>query len=240
MPAFASVPTAVLLLNAQLDGVVVLGLGAAIALWSRPCLAGLALGLTLVKPQLVLPLAAAVLIARQWKLLAGWAAAGVALLSATLALNPHWVFDWLGQSRTTVQTGSREVDLPHLGVLLPDAAQTVAIACLTVVAIAGVLWLASRRRDDFPSAAAVVIAGGVLAAPHALPADLALVALALALWGQARWFDWLALSLAALFCAVAAAPAPAFVGVALLAWVCLRAAGFFTRRSPGPAPASAR
>ena len=240
LPAFASVPTALVLLNAQLDGIVALGLGGAIALWSRPYLAGLALGLTLMKPQLVLPVGVALLVARRWKAIAGWAGAGGALLAATLLLNPRWIVDWLGHTRSTVAAGSREVDLPHLGVLLPDAAQTVAIACLTVVAIAGVLWLASRRRDDFPSAAAVVIAGGVLAAPHALPADLALVALALALWGQARWFDWLALSLAALFCAVAAAPAPAFVGVALLAWVCLRAAGFFTRRSPGPAPASAR
>ena len=56
-------PTALLLLNAQLDGIVALGIGAAFALWSRPFLAGLALGLTLVKPQLVLPLGAALLVA---------------------------------------------------------------------------------------------------------------------------------------------------------------------------------
>src|SRR2546428_7805393 len=93
LPGFASVPTALLLLNAQLDGIVALGLGAAFALWSRPFLAGLALGLTLVKPQLVLPLAAAVLLARSWKVLAAWAAIGVALLGVTLALNLHWVFD---------------------------------------------------------------------------------------------------------------------------------------------------
>src|SRR6202795_5088874 len=54
LPAFASVPTALLLLNAQVDGLVALGVGAAIALRSRPYLAGVALGLTLVKPQLVL------------------------------------------------------------------------------------------------------------------------------------------------------------------------------------------
>jgi hypothetical protein len=234
------VPTALVLLNAQLDGIVVLGLGAAIALWSRPYFAGLALGLTLMKPQLVLPVGVALILARRWRVIAGWAGAGVALLAPTLVLNPHWIVDWLGQTRSTVAPGSREVDLPHLGVLLPAALQTVALAALTLVAIAGVLWLASRRRDEFPSAAAILIAGGVLAAPHALPADLALVALALAVWGQARWFDWLALSLAALLCAVAPAPAPAFVGIAVIAWVCLRAAGFFTPRTPGPAPASAR
>ena len=47
LPAFASVPTALMMLNAQLDGIVALGIGGAIALWSRPYLAGLALGLTL-------------------------------------------------------------------------------------------------------------------------------------------------------------------------------------------------
>src|SRR5205814_2486059 len=113
LPGFAAVPTALLLLNAQLDGIVALGLGAAFALWSRPYLAGLALGLTLVKPQLVLPLAAALFVARKWKVLATWTASGIALMAATLVLNPHWLFDWLGQTRTTVQVGSREVDLPH-------------------------------------------------------------------------------------------------------------------------------
>src|SRR2546429_9434558 len=118
--------------------------------------------------------------------------AGGALHARWLFVNPIGIGQWLAQPRATVARVSREVDLPHLGVLLPDAAQTIAVACLTVVAIAGVVWLASRRRDDFPAAASIVIAGGVLAAPHALPADLALVALALAVWGQARWVDWLA------------------------------------------------
>src|SRR5437660_2504127 len=122
LPAFASVPTALVLLNAQLDGIVALGLGGAIALWSRPYLAGLALGLTLMKPQLVLPVGVALLVARRWKAIAGWAGAGGALLAATLLLNPRWIVDWLGHTRSTVAAGSREVDLPHLGVLLPDAA----------------------------------------------------------------------------------------------------------------------
>jgi hypothetical protein len=241
LPAFASVPTALLLLNAQLDGVVALGLGAGIALWSRPYLAGLALGLTLMKPQLVLPLGVAVLLARQWKVLAGWAASGVALLGVTLARNPHWVVDWLGQTRGTVAPGSREVDLPHLGVLLPDWMQTAAVAVLALASIALVLLLARRRRGDFSAAAAIVIAGGVLAAPHALPTDLVLVALALAVWGKARWFDWLALSVGAAICALTPAPIPALVGVVVIGWVCLRAAGLvLTWSSPGPVPASAR
>jgi hypothetical protein len=240
LPAFASVPTALMMLNAQLDGIVALGIGAAIALWSRPYLAGLALGLTLMKPQLVLPLGFALLLARRWRVIAGWASAGGALLFPTLALNPHWVFDWLGQTRSTVQTGAREIDLAHFAVLFPSSVQGLALAATTVIAIAAVLFLAWRRRDDFQSAATIVIAGGVVAAPHSLPADLVVVGLAMAVWGQARWYEWLGLSAGALITALAAPPVPAIVGVAMVAWVCLRASGALTSRPPEPVPASAR
>jgi len=189
LPAFASVPTALLLLNAQLDGFVALGIGAAMALWTQPFLAGLCLGLTLLKPQLVLPLAAALLLTRQWRVLAGWAVAGVVLLAATAALNPHWPFEWLSAAGGTVQAGAREIDLAHVGILLPGAYQGGAIAILSLVALAAVLWLARRRRDDMRAAGAVLIAGGILVAPHSLPTDLVLVAVALAVWGEAQWQD---------------------------------------------------
>src|SRR5207302_4086748 len=146
-------------------------------------------------------------------------------LGLTLALNPRWIFDWLGHTRATVQLGSREVDLPHLGVLMPGGMQTAAIVGLTIAAIALVLLLARRRRNDLSAAAAIVMAGGVLASPHALPADLVLVALALAVWGQARWFDWLVLSIGAAVAAVTPAPVPALVGLLAIGWVCLRAGG---------------
>ncbi len=240
LPAFAAVPTALMLLNAQLDGIVALGLGAAIALRSRPYLAGLALGLTLMKPQLVLPAGFALILVRKWQVVAGWVAAGVALVVPTLLLNPHWILEWLSKTRSTVQTGAREIDLPHLAVVLPDAVQGVVLAVLTVLAIAAVLALAWRRRDEFQPTAAILIAGGVLAAPHSLPADLVLVSLAMAIWGEARWYEWLGLSLAALICALAAAPVPAIVGVLAVGWVCVRAAGLLTWLPPEPVPESAR
>ena len=239
LPAFAGVPTALLLLNAQLDGLVALGVGAAIALWSKPFLAGLALGLTLVKPQLVVPLGAALLIARMWRVIAGWAGAGMVLLLSTMALNPHWVLDWLKSAGSTVQPGSREVDLAHFGVLFPTGWQGFAVAGLAAMAIYVVLRLARRRREDFRSAAAVVVAGGVLAAPHALPTDLVLVAVALAIWGQAAWYDWLLLSAGAAIAAFLPAPVPAVVGVLVIGWVCLRAGGVMSGWRRGPAPASA-
>jgi hypothetical protein len=139
-----------------------------------------------------------------------------------------------------VQNGAREVDLPHLAVALPGSMQTVGLVLLTVVSIGVVVWLASRCRRDFQSAAAVLIAGGVVAAPHSLPADMILVALALAVWGHARWFEWLGLSVAALVCALAPVPVPVLVGVLAIGWVCLRASGLLTWPSPEPVPASAR
>src|SRR2546421_10813312 len=102
LPAFASVPTALVLLNAQLDGLVALGLGGAIALWSRPYLAGLALGLTLMKPQLVVPVGVALIVQRNWRVLAGWAAAGVALWASFAVLHPRWGLDWLAPPRPPV------------------------------------------------------------------------------------------------------------------------------------------
>ena len=238
LPGFATVPTALLLLNAQLDGVVALGIGAAIAFWRRPYLCGLALGLTLVKPQLVLPLAAAVVLGQQWKVVAGWAAAGRLLLAPTLILNPHWIQDWLGQTRATVAAGSREVDLPHLGVLLPDSVQTVAVASLTVIAIALVLYLAWRMRaQQMRSAIAILVIGGVLASPHSLPADLVLVALGLVIWGRATWMEWLLLSVGGLIAALTPAPLPALVGLAVFAWVLGRISLW---PPPEPAPASPR
>src|SRR5438874_13698939 len=121
LPGFAAVPTALMLLNAQLDGIVALGLGAAIALWSRPFLAGLALGLTLVKPQLVLPLGLALIAARRWRVLAGWAVAGVVLTVSYLPLDPGWIAHFIAPAASTVQVIAREVDLAHMAVYLPRA-----------------------------------------------------------------------------------------------------------------------
>jgi glycosyl transferase family 87 len=238
LSAFASMPTALLLLNAQLDGFVALGIGAAVALWAQPFVAGLCLGLTLLKPQLVLPLGAALLLTRRWRVLAGWAIAGLVLLAASAALNPRWVLEWLPALGGTVKPVSREVDFPHLGTLLPEAYQGWAVVALSVLALAAVLVVARQCRSDFRAAAAVIVAGGVLVAPHALPTDLVLVAVALAIWGQARWPDWVVLSVGAAIAAFVPAPWPAAIGVLVVGWLCLRAAGLSGWR-PGRAPASA-
>src|SRR5207237_3941124 len=123
------------------------GVGGPMALWSRPYLAGLTLGLTLMKPQLVLPFGVALVLARRWTVIAGWATAGAALLVPTLILNPHWILDWLGQTRSTVQAGAREVDLPHLAVLLPASVQGVVLATLTGPEVVGGGGVVRARPD---------------------------------------------------------------------------------------------
>ena len=238
LPAFASVPTALMLLNAQLDGLVALGLGAAIVLRSKPYLAGFALGLTLVKPHLVLPIALSLLVTRTWRVIVGWAAAGLALLVSTMALNPRWVLDWLKSAGTTLQPSGPEVDLAHFGTMIPAGWDTFAEAGLALIAIAAVVLLASRRRHDFRPAAAILVAGGVLAAPHALPTDLVLVAVALAIWGEAEWYDWLLLSVGAAIAAFTPVPIPTVVGVPTIGWILLRAAGIIPSWRRGPAPMS--
>jgi hypothetical protein len=234
LPAFATAPAAIMMLNAQLDGLVALGLGAAFALWSRPYLAGLALGLTLMKPQLVLPLGAALLVAGKWRVLAGWAAAGLVLWASFAVLNPRWVLDWLAPIGTPVRPFSREVDLPHFATLLPVGLQLYGVALLTTAALVAVVLLARRLRADFPAAAAVLVAGGVLAAPHALPADLVLVAVALAIFGRAAWHDWLILSVAAIVAGVAPAPVPAVTGLLLIGWLLVRVSGLTGSRPALP------
>ncbi|HUY72994.1 MAG TPA: glycosyltransferase 87 family protein [Candidatus Dormibacteraeota bacterium] len=225
LPAFASVPTALLLLNAQLDGLVALGVGAAVALWSRPYLAGLALGLTLMKPHLVVTLGIALILARRWRVLAGWAAAGTILWASAAVLNPRWVLEWLGAVGTTVQPGGREVDLAHVGVFLPAGLRTPAEILVSAAGTIAVLLLARRRREDFQAVATVLVAGSVVAALHALPTDLVMVAVALAIWGRAQWYDWLLLSVGAAVCALSPDPVPVLVGLLVIGWVCLRAAG---------------
>ena len=241
LPALASVPTAIVLINAQLDGVVVLGLGAAISLWRRPWLAGLCLGLTLFKPNLIFPVGAALLLARQWRVIAAWAAAAVVLTAMPMIFSPNWVFQWLNVVGGTVQRGSREIVLADLGpYIAPDPYQSYVSGARALVALAAVLVVAARCRADFRRCAAVLVAGSVFAAPHALPGDLVLVALALAIWGASEWHDWLALSVGAAVAAFAPPIVPMLVGIVLVGWVILRVSGPTARPQPEPRPVSAR
>ena len=123
--------------------------------------------------------------------------------------------------------------------LLPQAMQTYAVAAISLITGVAAVVLAWRRRADMPAAIAIVIAGGILAAPHALPADLVLVSLALVAWGRAAWHDWLILSIGAVIAALAPAPVPALVGLVVIGWLLARLSGATTWPTPRPQPQAA-
>ena len=186
--ATAGVGTLVLVLMGQWDGLLALGVALAYACLRRrqPLAAGLALGLTLAptKPHLALGLLAFLVGLRAGRALGGIALAGVATLLADLAVaGPSGVTGWLGALRLS----SGHSPLASLlgttgfaGSWLGDttAAHAVGLA-LAVPAVAGcaVLGHALRRgRVDLEVAMGGAVALGLLAAPHLLMHDLAVLA----------------------------------------------------------------
>jgi hypothetical protein len=228
----AGFPTLVLVLNAQLDGLVALGLGAAIAAEraGRPGVAGLALGLTLVKPHLVLPVAAAMLLARRWRLVAGWGLAALGLVVVASARHATWTWAWLEATWATVGRNGRELDPGTWPWLLePSWPRPLLTLTLSLAVLALVLAVAVRRSRE-PWAA--LVAGGVLVAPHALPSDLVLVGLAMAIDGGAGAVEWWVFSVAAAAAAVTPDPWPSVIATALIGSLLLRMARPPAGRSP--------
>ena len=227
LPGLAGVPGAVMMLNLQADGLLLLGLGSGWLLWrrQRPVMAGLALGLCFFKPHLVLPLAVALLVARKWRVLAGWGLALVALAGATALRVPQLLYDWPRFAISGAGHIGRELSLA--GVVLPLApagSETLALAVTVLVATSLVLVLAARRRHTPATALAILIAGGLLAAPHAQGSDLLLLSAAGAIWPGTRWFDWLALSAGSLVVVLSPAPFASGAAVVLVAAVLARIA----------------
>ena len=179
LPALAGAPAAAMILTAQMDGLVVLGLGAAWALWlgGHRFAAGLALGLCLVKPQLLLPLAGMLLLARMWPVIAGWAVSLAALSAAVALRDPGLLVQWPRYLLGSAGHIGTEIGLPGL-VLMVGSSATLASFIYIAIGLASsgiVISLAWRRRANVPSAVAVVLAGGLLAAPHALSYDMVAV-----------------------------------------------------------------
>ena len=227
LAAFAAVPTALMALNAQVDGLVVLGLGAAFVLWrsDRRVLAGCALGLCLAKPHLVVGLAIVLLVAREWRMLAGWALAAAGLLAAVALRDPRWPVQWLSFLSANARHIGSELSPVGAALHLPIGqapALAAAIGMLMLVVVCAVL-LARTRRDVPNEAVAVVIAGSLLAAPHALESDLVLGAAALALAGGSSWLEWAGLSAVALVIAVTHdSPSSTILGIVLVGALTLR------------------
>lgn len=194
LAAFAGVPAALMVSNAQADGLVVLGLGGAWWLHQRQrdLGAGLALGLTLAKPHLVVALALGLLVGRRWRLLTGWAAAAVALVAVTLLRDASLLSAWARSTGAIAGASRFEAGVPAIAwAFLPGVALIVA-AVVTVLVVIQAGRARSERR-----AAATLTAGSLVAAVHALGSDLTLVSAGLALGGAARFWPLLGLSFGA-------------------------------------------
>jgi len=189
--AIGSAPTAVMVLNAQLDGLVVLGLGLAWLAFQAGSewLAGAALGLTLFKPQLVLPLGLALLAGRRWRLLGGWAGAGIVLAGGSALIDRRWILDWLHAAGGP--TGAN-LGLPGLAAAAGGSHLWLVLALAVAAAIFTVALAA--RAPSIGRQVGVVIAGGLLAAPHALGSDFTLLAPAVLVAGDGGFVLWLAIS----------------------------------------------
>ncbi|MDQ6742569.1 MAG: glycosyltransferase 87 family protein, partial [Candidatus Dormibacteraeota bacterium] len=140
------------------------------------------------------------LLGRRWRVLAGWALAGFLLVAGTLVLAPGALAAWPSAALSTAGHNGNDLSLPgmlySLG-LAPLAALLVGVA----LTLALTVWVAARCPGR-PAAAAALVLGGLLAAPHLLATDLVLACFALLLAGMAAVGPLLLLTLASLALAV--------------------------------------
>ena len=242
--------------NAFLTGALLLGGFGLIA--RRPVLGGAVLGLLTLKPQLFLMVPVALLGARNWRALAAAAPSAGLLALASLAVfgAADWrqwfglasgasaqYASWLAAGRLKGMSVFACASLLGAPPVLANLAQAAAI----VFAGAAVFWLFRRgvRRE---LGLAAVLAGTMLAAPHASMQDGVLLGLAAAAFLGATLEDGLSIGDAVLAAAVWLSPLfnpPSLIRTGLLTPILLalflvRIVGMLPRRRPEPAAATAR
>jgi hypothetical protein len=187
MVALAGFGTGLLFLEGQWDGVSVIGLAGAYALWrrDRAAEAGFALGFTaaIAKPQLVIGIAAFMIGRRDWRALGGaLVGAAVSVAIGLVGAGPHALAAFVSaialpsNSPTAQMQGTSGL----FGSLLGHAPGVFLLAVAAGIAAAAVAgWLgtvAHRRRDLFEPALCGAVALSLFASPHLLGHDLTLLA----------------------------------------------------------------
>src|SRR5271169_157533 len=127
--------------------------GSALALRrDRLLLAGSLIGLTLIKPQMTLPVVSYLLLwslaaKRRWRFWAGFLATMLPLVGASLLIWPHWVGQWV-----RVILGYHRYATPSLVRLLPGEALGAYLGPLATVVLLGLgaalAWRSRRARRD--------------------------------------------------------------------------------------------
>ena len=207
-------------LIAQYSGLYVLALGLALWLWSRDreVLAGLALAILLIKPNIGLAVPIILLWSRSWRTLGGFALGGAASFAISLLFG---IGRW-GEFFSSVQN---QVDLQSSGLaptekmvtfvggvqsvfgIEPDAPATVAVWLLSslIMGIATLsVWTPDRRRENLPRAIGVFAVFVVAANPRLYFYDASVIVFGVfALWNQRehlgrrskRWLPVLSMTL---------------------------------------------
>lgn len=151
----------------------------------RPWLAGALFAFAaLIKPTTLILTPFALLSGGHWRALAWSVAVGLAgvAVSALVFGVPTW-FDWL----SAVPRFQRLIENPYMlpAAITPSGAAIafgmrglplLAVRLLCVLFAAGVIWRVWRNTDDSAVRMAVLLGGGILAAPYALQYDAALLA----------------------------------------------------------------
>jgi glycosyl transferase family 87 len=191
-PVFAAIvvtsqPFWLLLIGAQISGLLVglLGAGVWLASRDRPALSGAALGALIVKPQVAgffLPVyLGREALAGRWRAVAGAAAATTALVLISLALQPSWIPHWL-EEVTGRRLGYAAL-LPTAWGLSADLFGTLVWAPLLIaIAVVAVAALVRGRVLERATFAAIALALALFAAPHVWSYDFLVLALP---WGAA-------------------------------------------------------
>jgi hypothetical protein len=185
--ALAGFGTGLLVLEGQWDGVSVLGLAAAYALWrkDRSAAAGFALGFTaaIAKPQLVIGIAAFMIGRRDWRAVAGaLAGAAVTIVIGLAGTGLHGLTSFVSAISTPSYSPTAQMQGTSglFGSLLGQSPGVYYLAIGASLAAAAVaLWLGAvvrRRTDLFEPALCGAVALSLFASPHLLGHDLTLLA----------------------------------------------------------------
>ena len=185
--ALAGFGTGLLFLEGQWDGVSVLGLAGAYALWrrDRPGAAGFTLGFTaaVAKPQLVIGLAAYMIGRRDWRAVGGaLVGAAVSVAVGLIGAGPHALASFVAAIATPSNSPTAQMQGTSglFGSLLGHAPGVFLLAVgggIAAAAVAG--WLGSvahRRPDLFEPSLCGAVALSLFASPHLLGHDLTLLA----------------------------------------------------------------
>lgn len=163
----------------------------------RPLLAGVAIGLLTIKPQLGLLLPLMLVMTGRWRVIAAATATALVLFAATAAVYGLEVWTDYFTVAVPVQTAIMETGEGIMGAMMPTPFQNLRLigqplwvcwaaqAVVSLAAVAAVIWTFAKRRDPALSMA-VLVTATFLATPYAFNYDMVIFGWVIALlWSRA-------------------------------------------------------